>query len=200
MLYNFPTRRPKERPTHLPLKFQFSPNGPLEEVMVPRSEYPFLVTLPLYPMPLLLDPDAEGHGEGAATSKLWIRGTKFANGLDAQLQKLCSIVKARAVMPTGKVSADDVCRTLAKTAHAYCCAELGVNSFTPFLLDIINGDLTDRSKLIGGGIGDEPPGDQLHEIDIVRSHEWSEDLLVVRIRLLSSLGAPTHHVVVGQLK
>jgi len=199
MLYNMPTRRPKDRPKHLPLKVKYPTNTDWEIAYVDRGICPFLVGLPLYPMPDALTGTVTKGNRSAATSDIWIRGGGFWQDRDAHLQWLCNALGASEVMPAATINTEPFCLTLAKIAHSFTVAELGVGSFDSFLVDMIRQrDLSNRAEFIGGGSGNEPPSDQLHELAFDTAVSTNPNVIAVRIRLLGLLGAPTYHVAVGR--
>jgi HNH endonuclease len=199
MLYNMPTRRPKDRPKHLPLKVKYRTSIDWEIAYVDRGICPFLVGLPLYPMPDALTGVVTEGDRTSATSQLWIRGAGFWPDRDAHMQWLCDALGATAVMPTATVNTAPFCLALAKIAHAFAVAELGLGSFEPFLTRmILQRDLSDRAKVIGGGRGNEPPSDSLHEIAFSPAVSADPNIVAVRMRLLAFLGTPTYHVAVGR--
>lgn len=165
MLYNMPTRRPKDRPKHLPLKIKYAPDDDWEIAYVDRSICPFLVGLPLYPLPEKMTGEPVDGDRGHATKQLWIRGGGFWPNRDAHMQWLCNMLKAVEIMPVATVHTKPFCLTLTKVAHAFAVAELGPNGFTPILADVIRTrDLTDRAAFFGGGRGDEAPSDRLFSL------------------------------------
>jgi hypothetical protein len=92
-------------------------------------------------------------------------------------------------------------RMLAKIAHSYAVAELGYGSFRPMVVDLILGKMDNISYAVGGDWESEPPvkdGRHLlsihYLIDVDRKRAW----IVADIRLFSSIGTPTYHVVVGE--
>ena len=89
---------------------------------------------------------------------------------------------------------DALCRVLAKIAHSYAVAELGLGGFTPLLREFIRGEGGDRFRYVGGEFKPGAPGAGLHEIGF---EQGVTGYLVVRIRLFASLGAPVYRVVVG---
>ena len=96
-------------------------------------------------------------------------------------------------------------RTLAKTAHSYAMAELGVDAFAPFLESIVLEDDFDKirgecGKYVGGAENASPyPTSNLHEIGIGGRLVRGRFLVVVTVRLFSNvLGTPTYDVVVGE--
>ncbi len=198
MLHNMPTRRKKDRPRHLPLKVKYPTSTDWEVAYVDRDICPFLVILPLYSLPKTIT-GLEMEWSDSATKTMWVRGGGFWPDRDAHLQWLCDALKAMEVMPTGTVHTEPFCLTLAKIAHAFAVAELGMAQFTPFLTQMICAkDLSHSADFIGGGKGDEPPGNELHEIAFDETICADPSIIVVRLRLFSILGTPTYHIAVGR--
>ncbi|MEH3102605.1 MAG: hypothetical protein PGN12_01690 [Sphingomonas phyllosphaerae] len=98
----------------------------------------------------------------------------------------------------------DYLRSLAKTAHAYAVAELGVDSFEPFLRDVI----LNTSDDIAHFVGDMPrvanlEGPTGHSFKITLGQTPPElgdagGLIVVFMQFWAELGSPPHLVVVGR--
>jgi hypothetical protein len=198
MLYNMSSRRRGERPDHLPLKARFPGGDGWEIVQVHRSVCPFLVGLPLWPLPDALTGEVSLE-RGDATRQFWLRGAGFQGDIDAHLEWLCALMKAEAVMPTAQIETAPIALTLAKIAHAFAVAELGPDAFEPFLTEIIRtGDLSDRATWLGGGQGNEPPDDVLHQLAFDPEIGFDPDVIAVRVRLLGVLGTPTYHLAVGR--
>ncbi|MBI5128096.1 MAG: hypothetical protein HZA66_01520 [Rhodopseudomonas palustris] len=197
MLYNMPTRRPKERPRHLALKVKYPSSNDWEIAYVDRDICPFLIGLPLYPLPSALTGKQTNEVSGSATREFWLRGGGFWQDRDSHLQWLCNILGAVQVMPMAEVQTDPFCLTLAKIAHAFTAAELGNGGFKPFLTEMVrHRDVSRCSELIGGGRGNEMPSEAVHEIKF-DEEAASKGLIVVFVRLLAVLGAPTYSVVSG---
>lgn len=99
-------------------------------------------------------------------------------------------------------------QAIAKTAHAYACAKLGKDGFTPFLTDYI---LAHEPAFNGYLIASTPSGSEseaLHQLDLnVASVPrmtavglvW-ERVYVVTVRLFAFKPTPTYFVVVGRTK
>ncbi|KJC36494.1 hypothetical protein UP06_32820 [Bradyrhizobium sp. LTSP857] len=99
---------------------------------------------------------------------------------------------------TPRVDQEAFNRVLAKIAHAYTVAELGLDNFEAVLPSRIL-DRTDAlRRYVGGGAEYPPPAsDNLHEVEIEpRSpdHDW----IIVRIRLLAYYATPIYRVVSGR--
>ena len=96
-------------------------------------------------------------------------------------------------------------RMLAKIAHAYTVAEYGVDSFSPFLIELILSGTDDPFNLVGGDL--DHPGakihvlktDDLHAIMIDEREIRGKRCLVVTIQLFACLNAPIYSVVVGEI-
>ncbi len=102
-------------------------------------------------------------------------------------------------MPTGTLNADSFCLTLAKVAHSFAIAELGLSAFDPFLADMIrHKDVSNRAEFIGGGEGNEPSSTELHDVAMATGIGFEPSVVVVRVRLFAVLGTPTYHVAVGR--
>ena len=199
MLYNMPTRRPKARPAHLPLKVKYPNSSDWEIANVDRSVCPFLITLPLYAMPDIITGIATTVDSTAATTRFWLRGGGFWPNRDAHLQWLCDALGAVQVMPTGSVNTETFCLTIAKVAHSFLAGKLGLHAFEPTLSAMIRDrDTSKRARFIGGGEGSEPPSEHLHEIDVATGMCVDPSIIVVRVRLFAVLGTPTYHVFAGR--
>ena len=95
-------------------------------------------------------------------------------------------------------------RSLAKTAHAFTAAELGIDSFEPLLTDLI----LNRSDNVGDFVGDMPgvaslEGPTGHSFKISLGQAPDDlgaagGLIVVFMQLWADLGSPPHLVVVGR--
>jgi hypothetical protein len=90
-------------------------------------------------------------------------------------------------------------RVLAKSAHAYAIAELGMDGLNPFLSDIIlDQPPFHLGHYVGSGVGDHPLGSDLHEIDFADSALGDNRYVVAKIQLFANHKMPVHYVVVGE--
>jgi HNH endonuclease len=99
----------------------------------------------------------------------------------------------------GGISAETFGRMLAKIAHAFAVAELGIDGFKPLLPPVIIGDPPYRlARFVGSGLTDEPKSKDCHETGISYPHDVQGTKLVqVRIRLFGDRSCPAHYVVAG---
>jgi hypothetical protein len=132
---------------------------------------------------------------------MWVRGASFRDGVVPHLESLAAQLRVAEMMPLGELRVVEFVRMLAKIAHGYAVAEMGIDSFDPFLIPIIrDGDTSNTIQYIGGMEREEPPSAVLHQIAL---GNWSgplQGLVTVRLRLLAVLGTPTYWIVVGRRK
>lgn len=199
MLYNMPTRRPKDRPKHLPLKVKYPRSTDWEIAYVDRSVCPFLIGMPLYPLPDRLTGLVTTGARNQACNQLWIRGGGFRADREAHMEWLCHALGAREIMPAAQVTMEAVCLTVMKIAHAFAVAELGPQGFEPFLPALVRGrDLANRADFVGGGAGNEPACSELHDVAFDPLASTDPNIIAVKVRMLGVLEMPTYHVAVGR--
>ncbi len=115
--------------------------------------------------------------------------------------RLCAKHGAREAAIHVNGDSEMVAQLLAKTAHAYAVAELGIDGFKPYLVDAILGKesaLKTLGHFVGSSVVESPIGTDLHEIGIDTTGLGGERLVVVRIQLFANRGFPVHYVVVGE--
>lgn len=162
---------------------------------VPANDYPGLLLSFSFPYPTALmgvAPTFESFTGGVTVGTL----PEFGERLNALRAKYGNTVS----FPTFG-SAEDVGRLLAKTAHAYAVAELGLDGFKPYLLGIIRGqDASLLRHVVGSAVASSPAGDDLHEIELLKPGALGlGNLAVVKLRLFANYpGIATHYVVVGE--
>lgn len=190
---NFPTRRPKERPTHLPLLHGAGAEEK-NRIDVPASEHPGFMHLPLLRKAGALE--GREHSVG-----LTIEGfeTLF---FGQHPQETLSRLGSTDLQVTARYRGSEFARLLAKIA--YCSA---VASFGPLdrarvpVLPLILGKADDASHWLGSAnftlnVDLEKP---LHSVGFSSEadpQDVSRAFLVVRVRLFSGSGATGYEVVV----
>lgn len=180
------TRNPKDRPKALTL---IDPRTtPERKVKVPIEDYPANLLLVQFDTPHIISGVIfDSHVVGVWSH--WFKdvaetlATKY--GLD--------------VFTTTSIDVYALCKTLAKIAHAYAVAELGIGAFTHMLPHYIVGGYDEWATYYVGGLPSiEPLGSTLHEIGIETPTTETWRYVVVRIRFFANVGAPTYRVVAGE--
>lgn len=91
-------------------------------------------------------------------------------------------------------------RMLAKIAHSFAVADQGLDSFIPYLPDLILGKYQTPSFLVGGQMIAPPAINALHRLHLYCAQQQGKQYLIVDIRLFANFGAPLYRVVVGEWK
>jgi hypothetical protein len=102
---------------------------------------------------------------------------------------------------TIKAQPHEFARFLAKIAHGYATAELGMGTFSPHTLDIILGRSDDYYNLVGGSwdiVPAVPGGDHVTNISF-KFVSPERAFVILDIRLFSQAATPNYHVVVGEI-
>jgi hypothetical protein len=90
-------------------------------------------------------------------------------------------------------------RMLAKIAHSFATAELGLGGFRPLLNDLILGKPTRHAaQFVGGTFEPEAKGQERNEISISLMSAVFRDYYVVRLRLFADLEMPSYLIVAGE--
>jgi hypothetical protein len=188
----YPTRNKKDRPKHLPLDIQA--DADMHTRQIPIEDYPGMIVTLRFSLPLALlgtAPVDEELTGGVAIATL----PAFGENLNKHPRRTV----------TRKMGGDAATlgRLIAKIAHAYAVAEIGLGRFSPYLLDIIlNRPPLYLKHYVGGEIGDAPPAGA-DRAQISHSLERLTDgttLVLVKIRLFADRnGMPTYLAVAGHL-
>jgi len=93
-----------------------------------------------------------------------------------------------------------VCRMLAKIAHSFAVAEVGLDKFKPLLTDLIRtGDLAQMRYVGGVSLMPTVSADNaLHRLELGYQRVKNKTYLVSRIRLFANYGSPVYSVIVGE--
>jgi hypothetical protein len=200
-----PTRKKKGRPKVIKL--------PLVEILaggsvgrdlgtreIPIAEGPLILNLWQSPPPAILGEEIDpANADGAPWRYI---EKERADPFLAKVAKEEDVEGVGIVL--SPVSRLDYLRSLAKTAHAYVVAELGIDAFEPFLNEIILNRSDDLARFVGDMPGvaslEGPSG---HSFKITLGQTPPElgaagDLIVVFMQFWAELGCPPHLVVVGR--
>jgi hypothetical protein len=158
--------------------------------MMPLAEHIHFLALPVFLPAGIIFSDNTPKGFGPTQAWTRILNIKAAEKLGPS---------ARFGM-RNQLHIDYFTRMLAKIAHAYATAELGVNGFKPLTTDYIRGKSTDGPHFIGGDLsGSIWDGRAWHMCQWYRRRSVSgRKLFVVDVQLFAPLNAPVYHVVVGE--
>lgn len=187
------TRRPKERPKQLTTFVGSLENFERKDVSI--RDHPHAMTMVMIPPPKILGRTG-GVKEGGI--KVWVRDIQ--GNTNERASHIGENVHIRNIIPLY-----DFCRLMAKIAHSYTVALLGIDSFQPTLVDFILGRKQNVFDFVGGP--DETtdfPKDEslLHQIALSgRSNPSRPDLpsiIIADICLFSCFGAPSYQAVVGK--
>ena len=197
--FGFSTRRRGQRPKTLPLKVKFNPGEDWQYFEVDRDEFPFLILMPYFTIPDMLSGYTTSGPRDASAKNFWIRGSNFEGGIKKQMEKLALKYNFHEIFPVGDFDIKAFCLMLAKIAHSFAVAELGLQGFEATLPKlIIESDMSDRATFIGGLKYNEPRTGNLHELSFGTHTCNKPDLVGVRIRLLSHFDTPTYYAVAGR--
>lgn len=198
---NFPSKRrgKKDRERKKDEKFILRLDN-TRNVKVSVNEFPALLMNMVFPLPTILfngTPEDSPLLFGIHSIELM---PEFGEKLNAVKAKYgAASVSIVGVDKTNRVDHADLGRMLAKIAHGYAVAELGLHNFRPFLLHIIK---EQKPYYLTHFIGSDivPPGEatDLHEIEIDKSELWGQHLIVVRLRLFATMKSQNHFIVVGE--
>ncbi len=166
----------------------------IAEIPVSPNEYPLFYYAYDFPPPgsLIGRPDNENFTYNCWVAMDMVEFKKYAQN-------------DREGLRLGPRNTEHFCKLLAKIAHAYSVAELGLDAFEPFLTQYIRGSsLYPRAepRWIGGDPSPNchTPPQRLHEIGLETHTTGDVIFVVVRMRFFCFIGAPSYCVVVGKLK
>ncbi len=190
----FPTRRPKERPTSIPI--QIKRDGNLESVQLPTSEALGMLVLPK------LDRNAFLAGK-PATHGVKVVGTQMIS-FGTQPKDVATALNTRTLQSTAHVDATSFVRMLAKIGYSFAVASIGPYPLSEVpVLPLIQGKADDGSTWIGSadyrieGVEDKKPQHALALVWVSGTYgDVAEKVLVAQVKLFANSGATGYEVVV----
>jgi hypothetical protein len=191
--HNLPTRRPKERSKFLQVG-TILPDGMTKKIEIPVSEHPTELFVFKFHRAYAL----EGLPPNVDTPH-WVPVAICDN---EELNAFQEKYKWDGIIQF-KASVNEYAKMLAKIGHSYAVANIGLGLFKPIALDLIMGRTTNIAYAVGGDFDIEPAvlgGKHILQMGVQVDPVRSRFFVVVNIRLFSSCGMPSYHVVVGQIE
>ena len=190
----FPTRRPEERPTSIPI--QIKTDGQFESVQLPTSEALGMLVLPTLERNAFLAGKPVTHG-------VKVVGTQMI-AFGKPPKDVATALNTRTLQSTAHVDATSFVRMLAKIGYSFAVASIGPYPLSEVpLLPLIQGKADDGSTWIGSadyrieGIEDKKPQHALGLVWVSGAcGDVAEKVLVARVKLFASSGATGYEVVV----
>ena len=190
------TRR-KDRPKHVEIPFvAVDGSGKITRDLgsraFPLEEAPLALNLWELPEARITLGDA---GSDKGRGRPWSYVESRAYEINRQIAEETG--EANVAMKLGDVNRNHFLRFLAKTAHAFAVAELGMDGFEPFLNDIILNKSDDLSMYVGGTL----PHDR-QEVEPAETLRifigGTEEFVAVYLQFYPLLDSPAYGIVVGK--
>lgn len=186
--YNAPTRRKKERKSHILLS---DPANPERRVKVPYAEYPAAMTFYKMGSAGLL----EGMPDSVDMSRQW------------QLVAITDTAKAKAFEETFGIALttkfrhvpESFARLLAKIGYCHFLCVLEPGDFRPICLPYIMGHRKNPSYVVGGALDIAEPEATGYKLSTLGFGNEERIMLLAEIRLFANAATPTYHAVVGDV-
>lgn len=200
-----PTRNKQDRPQVIVLPLvEYDERGRVLRDLgtreIPISDGPLVLNLWQSPPPRILGEEINPtHADGRPWR--YVEGSRADPILSRAAEEL-GVERVGFKLPP--VNRLHYMRSLAKTAHAFAAAELGIDSFEPLLTDLILNRSDDVAKFVGdmpGMASLEGPTEHSFKIALGRTPDdlgAAGGLIVVFMQLWAALGSPPHLVVVGR--
>jgi hypothetical protein len=182
----FPTRHNDPRPDAFPMRF--TDDG--SEVVLPLADHPCVLYLPKFVNEPAILTGTEPTGKIEAGMWLYV--------FQPDLHRRASQFGARPVEPRTAILFGDFLRLLAKIGHAYATAELGIGSFKPLAVGVIEGETAKPDLLIGGMRDTLQPKSDFHDLWLAKHQSRNGTFWIANVQLFASLQGPIYRVVVGE--
>lgn len=190
--YNSPTRHKNRRKglikTHLARSNEDGEWVHQENIVVGIDQIPAVCVLPELNAPRIF---ASADASPGWTGSFWFWQEEMA------LPTLNSSIAGRGGLHVAEVNPTLFARFLAKIAHGYAVAHLGMDGFRPYLPPVILRDTEDPFRYVGGYLEPPPNPGALHQVTQGYAEINGAKYVLVRIRLFALLGAPEYVVVAG---
>lgn len=192
------TRRPNSRPETVRLIARFRDPSRPNHIDVPLDQYPAMCAVVVMDRPRLLGP---GTGKDQEISVVMPRGLLET---DLQLSELAAEHGAVAIDLDVTLDPNVHRMFLAKVAHCFAVARLGLHAFQPFLpKPLLANDIEAMKNFVGTAeiqLERIPKEDwRNHQVQVLVDLNGTRRILV-RLALFSRFGLPTYDVLAGRLK
>ncbi len=148
---NLPTRHPNQRPSTLKIHTHSGPDTVREEQSLPLKEYPIIGAL-------MLELQIAGTLRGSPSTEAFYVVPRIIN-LTRNLEAWKDVeAQGKQFEVTREFKITDFARLLAKIAHSYAVAELGLGAFNSFLPPLILGESLNLPDFVGGVASPTPNG------------------------------------------
>ena len=198
--FGLKSRRPKQRPDSLPVVQRLFSGEEIHR-NIPIEEYPvsFAIVLPNFPKFM---PKVRRHIEALIDRRILQVCPYGANNLASQLNNISKEYGVATTVCATSAGFHEFRRLLAKIAYSYTVGVVGLDNFTPTLVDFILGtDKIAAAEFIGCTRIAVPKSANLHEVSIGTLLSFSPKRpIVVRIALFSCFGICVFRVLTGWLK
>jgi hypothetical protein len=186
---NLPTRNPSKRPKEAPMQVEV--DGILKTIIIPTSIYPVVFAVPIFPKPeIMRDKKAnKTNRQSLWTYRLW------SSGLAEMLKEKFGVDRyngASAVVDVSRYA-----KMLAKIAHSFAVAELGMDAFHPLLPSVIKETNSPLHFYVGGVQPKPEPENCRHKITLATENYHGRSFIVAHLRLFADLGFPAYICIVG---
>lgn len=187
--FNAPTRRRKERKTHIEIEDRKNSSKTLK---FPVGEYPagfvfYKMTKAGFLLDLPDDVDLTVHWQMSVIDDSGRREKFLEKHPDNLLLKFRHVPY-------------DFGRMLAKIGYGQILTSLDPGDFRPICLPYILGTETNVSFVVGGSMDDQAPMDVGYSLGMAGFGSLQRLILVATIRLYANTASPVYHVVVGDVE
>ncbi len=183
------TKRPDERPTHLPLQVERA--GKRFEIPIAAEDYPAAVVLPIFPPPGYLS----GRSPGSGIQILDVASAQLSGIPLAELHRKYGYDYTGTRLMYRPVQ---FARAIAKIGYGFAVLRLGLERFAErYVVPAVLGEDRDIGHWVGCDSTALPPAQPaLHALTL---HKNGKEIHTI-VRLFAQFGAPEYRVVVGRIR
>jgi hypothetical protein len=201
-----PSKRPKDRPTTLPVIAHFDEHPQIRSIEVPIRDHPRMITLQQMDVPTLLGSPSEEYYRVLHVTILPANGPTLGTYEEnkAKMDAMCKAIAdkhgACGIQIQNHTVIEEHQLMLGKIAHSFAVAELGLDMFYPFLPDMIRQKSTSSIRMFVGLLetDEEKNESELHRLSLRVQQRGRLFLLICNVALFRNLGLTQYQVVVGR--